>query len=49
MLEKEKDWILWNMSWRRFLASPVAASAQVMPAIVPQASDTRASATRISE
>ena len=49
MLPNENDWMLWNMSWRRFLARPVEAFAQVMPATVPQASDTSASATRMSE
>ena len=36
------------MSWRRFLAKPQLAWLQVMPAAVPNARESKASATRIA-
>ncbi len=47
MLENENRWMFWNMSCRRFFAKPVAATEQVMPALAPHASDTRARMMRI--
>ena len=48
MLLNEKRWICANTSWRRLRAKPVEALAQVMPAMVPQKSETSAMSTSVT-
>ena len=47
IFSKEKDWILSNMSFLRFLESPVTASAEAIPPPAPQRSEMIASRIRI--